>query len=95
MVVHLDADLLVEGQVEERPQCNLKQQRIVAWYEPIQFLDDAEVFHLVLVLAENGQLLYEVQHNEQQVGVVPAKHRYEKVDDLAVLHFPLDLQVFG
>lgn len=95
LIVHLNSNFLVKTEVEKHPQGDLQQKSVVAWDEAVQFLDYSQLFHLVLVLSENRQLLEEVENYEKKVGIVALKHGHQKGDDLSILHFALNLEVFG
>lgn len=94
LIVHLNSNLLVKTEIEKHPQGNLQQKSVIARYEPVQFLDNSKLFHLVLIFSENGQLLQEVEDDEEEVGVVSLEHGHQKGNDLPILHFALNLEVF-
>lgn len=73
----------------------MQKKSIIARYESIQLLNNALVFHLVLVLSKNTKLFNEIKNDEKQIRVVSFKHRHEKSDHLPVFHFSLNLKIFG
>ena len=93
LVVHLDTDFLIEGEIEQSPQGNLQEQLVIAGDKPVELRNDPLLLHFVLVLSEYAQLLEEVEYDEQQVWVIPLQHRHQEGDDLPVLHLPLDLEI--
>ena len=92
-VVDLAADFGIEGQVEEQPEGYLEQQLVVAWYKSVELVDNIVILHLTLVLSEDAELLQEVQHDKQEVRIVPIQHRYQLCNNAPVLHLALDLQI--
>ena len=64
----------VEGEIEEKTECNLEKQLIVAWNESIQFINNSAFLHLSLVLAENTELFEEVKYYEEKVWIVTVEH---------------------
>jgi len=68
---------------------------VIARNEPVELFDNAQLFHFSFVVPEDGELLQEVQHNEQQVRVVPFEHVHKLLNDLSVFHLPFDLKVFS
>ena len=73
----------------------MQQQSVVAWDEPVELFYDALIFHFVLVLSEDAELLQEVEHNEEKIWVVSLEHGHKQLDHVSILHLPFDLKVLG
>lgn len=77
IVVDRIPNLRIKREIKKQAQGNLKQQLVVAGYEPVKFIDNVALLHLDLVLAEDTQLFEEIEDDEQKVRIVPIEHRDE------------------
>ena len=89
----MHASFLIKREIEEESQGNLKEKLIITWNESIQLFNNSLLLHFGLVVAKYGQLLQEIQHDEEQIRIVSVEHGQQKVNDLSVSHLSLDLQI--
>ena len=95
MLIDLQADFFIKGEVEQQAKGDLQQKLVITRNEPVEPFYDSQFFHFGLVITEDRQFLQKVKHYEQQVRVIPFQHIHQLLDDLSVLHLPFDLEVFS
>lgn len=57
MLTHLHSSFFIEREIKQKSQSNLKQELVVAWDKAVELFDNTLLFHLSLIVSENGELL--------------------------------------